>query len=383
MGDSVAWSHELRGMTQTWREEEMGLFTRMKIGSRVLSIVFVLLALLLGTAAFSILRMGGIGEELRTVAEQNIPLTQTAAKLTETELKISQGLDRGIRLAEKGNQSALADLRQEVESSGQTMEQLVSQGMQTIDLAVREAHSLDERRQFEELAKQIKEIEAELSEFRRHVADTFVQAATGQIGSAENLVLEAQKEADHANKLLTAFQAGTDRLTHESVTKAEKDEHSAIFLMLILAGSAVVIGLLLGIVVTRGITRVLTEVMSGADNVTLASRQLSAGSEEISQGAAEQAASVEEISSSMEEMAANISQNAENAQLTEKMATQAAADAQTGGEAVTAAVDAMRKIAEKISIVEEIARQTNLLALNAAIEAARAGEHGKGFAVVA
>jgi methyl-accepting chemotaxis protein len=82
-------------------------------------------------------------------------------------------------------------------------------------------------------------------------------------------------------------------------------------------------------------------------------------------------------------MAANIRQNADNASQTEKIARQSSKDAQISGEAVTRAVNAMQTIAEKILIVQEIARQTDLLALNAAVEAARAGEHGKGFAVVA
>jgi methyl-accepting chemotaxis protein len=82
-------------------------------------------------------------------------------------------------------------------------------------------------------------------------------------------------------------------------------------------------------------------------------------------------------------MTANIRQNADNAIQTEKIATKAADDAQQGGDAVNQTVVAMKEIADKIMIIEEIARQTNLLALNAAIEAARAGEHGKGFAVVA
>ncbi|MBU1228403.1 MAG: MCP four helix bundle domain-containing protein [Proteobacteria bacterium] len=129
--------------------------------------------------------------------------------------------------------------------------------------------------------------------------------------------------------------------------------------------------------------QVVADVRGATENVASGSEELSASSEALSQGATEQAAAVEEVSSSMEEMTANIKQNAENAQQTQKIALQAAKDAQEGGVAVNKAVTAMKSIAEKISIIEEIARQTNLLALNAAIEAARAGEHGKGFAVVA
>lgn len=128
---------------------------------------------------------------------------------------------------------------------------------------------------------------------------------------------------------------------------------------------------------------IVGEVQSASDNVASGSEELSASAEQLSQGATEQAASVEEVSSSMEEMGSNIRQNADNATQTEKIALKAALDAEAGGKAVVQAVGAMKNIAEKISIVEEIARQTNLLALNAAIEAARAGEHGKGFAVVA
>jgi len=134
--------------------------------------------------------------------------------------------------------------------------------------------------------------------------------------------------------------------------------------------------------VTR-LSEVVSDVKAASDNVAAGSQQMSASAEAMSQGATEQASSAEEASSSMEEMSANIRQNADNAIQTEKIAVKSAADAQEGGKAVTQTVAAMKEIAGKISIIEEIARQTNLLALNAAIEAARAGEHGKGFAVVA
>jgi methyl-accepting chemotaxis protein len=128
---------------------------------------------------------------------------------------------------------------------------------------------------------------------------------------------------------------------------------------------------------------IVAEVTSAADNVAGGSTELSASAESMSQGATEQAAAAEEASSSMEEMSSNIKQNADNAIQTEKIAVKSSTDAKEGGMAVSQTVAAMKEIAVKINIIEEIARQTNLLALNAAIEAARAGEHGKGFAVVA
>ena len=139
---------------------------------------------------------------------------------------------------------------------------------------------------------------------------------------------------------------------------------------------------------TMGDMRVaLTEMVQNIREASLeiqsGSEQISASSQSVSSGASEQAASTEEMSATIEQMASNIRQTADNASKTSTIARGTSANGEAGGAAVVQAVEAIKQIAEKISIIEDIAGQTNLLALNAAIEAARAGEAGKGFAVVA
>lgn len=131
------------------------------------------------------------------------------------------------------------------------------------------------------------------------------------------------------------------------------------------------------------LSTIVAEVRSSADALAAASEELTSSAHTLSQNASEQAASVEETSSSMEEISSTVAQNSENAKVTDGIASKSAKDAREGGEAVTQTVDAMKQIANRIGIIDDIAYQTNLLALNAAIEAARAGDHGKGFAVVA
>jgi methyl-accepting chemotaxis protein len=133
----------------------------------------------------------------------------------------------------------------------------------------------------------------------------------------------------------------------------------------------------------EAILSTVSEIRTIAREVAAASQSVSEASVQVSKGASSQSTAAEEASSAMEQIVSNIKQNADNALQTDKIASKSAKDAQESGKSVSEAVSAIKEIADKISIIEEIARQTNLLALNAAIEAARAGEHGKGFAVVA
>jgi methyl-accepting chemotaxis protein len=234
-----------------------------------------------------------------------------------------------------------------------------------------------------------------------------------------------QKAFFSAAKDLIAYQDG---LMRESGKQAGEAYASARNLMMILAGLAIVFALGIAFWITRSITKPLNEAVSvadalaegdltvkihvtsqdetgklldsmqkmvmklaqiigevrgGADALSSASEEVSATAQSLSQASSEQAASVEETSASMEQMSASIDQNTENARVTEGIASKAASDAVEGGKSVNDTVVAMKAIADKIGIIDDIAYQTNLLALNAAIEAARAGEHGKGFAVVA
>ncbi len=204
-------------------------------------------------------------------------------------------------------------------------------------------------------------------DFSRRIA---INGKTGFFANLANgmnqLIDTSEQGLNDVAAVLTAFAQGdfTHRITHDYAGLFGKVKDSAN-------------------TTANNLTRVIGEVSEAANALTGAANQVSATAQSLSQAASEQASSVEQTTANINAMTLSINQNSENARVTDGMATQTTKEAVEGGSTVNQTVVAMKQIASKISIVDDIAYQTNLLALNAAIEAARAGEHGKGFAVVA
>jgi methyl-accepting chemotaxis protein len=194
-----------------------------------------------------------------------------------------------------------------------------------------------------------------------HIIDTSSKDEIGELMLALKDMMDANQEI-----VASTVRLAKGDLTVEIKPRSAKDE----------------LGNSLATMVSK-LAQVIREIRVGASGMSNAAAQVSSTSQSVSQGTSQQASSVEETSATLEQMNAAINQNAENSRQTEQMAVKGARDADESGQAMRETLEAMKIIAEKVVIVEDIAYQTNLLALNAAIEAARAGEHGKGFAVVA
>ncbi|TLX54420.1 methyl-accepting chemotaxis protein [Stutzerimonas nosocomialis] len=386
----------------------------LKIGTRLIagfSLVVLLTAAVGGLGIFNLARVNALSDQMYTremsalesIQSSNVNLAYVGRNLRSSLLATTQA-ERDL---------AIAQVRQSLAAMHASIER------------ARPSFDTPESR------ARLAELDARTSRYERAVNDILALSETSELlvsNEITPLVTQLQErglEADAAMNALVEIKRERAGMANQAIDEIYRASRLEMILLMLIAG---VLGFAIGALITRSITRpldcavaaadrlaegdlsttieadgrdetglllramrhmaermkeVMSDVRGAADALSSASEQVSATSQSLSQAATEQAASVEETSAAVAEMAASIMRNTDSAQEADQIAGRAAAGAVTGGRAVEEMVDAMKQIATRVGVIDDIAYQTNLLALNATIEAARAGDHGRGFAVVA
>jgi methyl-accepting chemotaxis protein len=412
------------------------LIDNMSVRYKTFGSSLLLLALLGVSTGYALWTIFNIGEELNSIVEHDIPLLENLSEITTNQLEqgihFERALRYGMELQEK--ESAIKNFNAEVESFealNQKVDEEIKEAEHMAEAAIEASNGAEAIKEFEHVLSALTDIEHEHTGFSEHAEQIFVMLVEGELGKVESAIEKVGLEEDQLNRELTELTHEVGKFTEAAGKNAVLHEKEAIKVLMALLSISMLFGLVISFMVSRSImaqlgaeppaikeiaeriangdleselvqgkgkavgvlaeiismrnklVSVITEVSNSSTALAAASQQVSGTAQSLSQGVSEQAASVEETSASVEEMGASINQNSENARMTDGIATESSNAAKEGGESVVSTVQAMKDIAGKIGIIEDIAYQTNMLALNAAIEAARAGEHGKGFAVVA
>ena len=412
------------------------------IGFRIMGGFTIVLIIGAISSMYGLTAINKVGVELKTIADEDIPMTGILTDITTKQLEQAILLERALRLGQ-----IIADGTDIHKSLEHTEEEFIKLGHEVDEELKQFEHKSEEALQmsndeavhdkFQAIEDAAKLIEVEHGNYEKLAEQIFDYLNAGRIEKAKSVVGKTLEEEEKLDIEVKSLLHNLEKFTEAAAMEAEHHEEAAIATMTALTLGGVVVGMLLSFFISRGIVNplkkvldalediaegegdltrritvngsdetaqvanafnrfaekirgVMLQVMNSSGDINYGSQQISMGNLNLSQRTEEQASSLEETASSMEEMTSTVQQNAGNADHANQLAQSARNQAEEGGKVVAQAVNAMseisqssNKIAEIISVVEEIAFQTNLLALNAAVEAARAGEQGRGFAVVA
>jgi methyl-accepting chemotaxis protein len=347
-----------------------------------------IIIILLITSITGIMNVNSIGNEIKSIAEEDIPLTKIVTEIEINQLEQASHYVRVIRYGTMENKTWENDKElQENEDKFYEYSELISdklaKGEKICEEVMRNENNKKTYNEFRLVIDKLKAIEKEHNDYENSCEEMFTAISSNNHGIIDELEHVIAEEEEDLNKSLESLLFEIEDFTAVATQKAESDEIVTVIILITFTILGILLGTILSFMIIKAVMKPVEEIKKASDNVAAGSEQLSASSEELSQGSNEQASAIEEVSSSIEEMSSTIRQNTDNANQTEKIALKSAEDAKESGSAVEHTTLAMKEIAEKVAIIQEIARQTNLLSLNASIEAARAGEQGKGFAVVA
>ena len=345
--------------------------------------------LTVGEEIDSSLKAADTAEKTKQVVTDEVPLADCAMEAKFAIVLSRMALEE---IAQARTENEITDILSNYEKSVNDFDKWITAALQGGEVEGNKIVATDN----DKIRRIAEQLDKEHEGFQKAAIDTI--RARGTMITEAKAAEQAIAKLDQVGETMDVLLAKIEGLAGDEMKQAKENgqvaKTTATWSLITIVITSIVAGLLIGIFLTRSITKILNRIVAalteGAEQVASASGQVSSASQSLAEGATEQAAGLEETSSSLEEMSSMTKQNADNAQQANTLAGEARKSADNGTHSMTRMSTAINDIqkssdetAKIIKVIDEIAFQTNLLALNAAVEAARAGEAGKGFAVVA
>jgi methyl-accepting chemotaxis protein len=232
---------------------------KLKIGTKIMGTVGCLLVLMAISSSYGILKIGQVGEGLHTIAKEDIPLTEAITQITVNQLEQAIWFERALRfgevLADK-NHAAMAFKQSEaqVKEHSRLVTEIEKKAMELVRHAIQAAHSEEDRQEFEKVGAQLETITQHHADYEHHVQQVFELIHQGKLVEAEQLAEKVEIEEEALDHELKDLFEEIETFTMAAAQKAEADERAAFTGMVIITLAALMIGLLMGFFVTRGIT---------------------------------------------------------------------------------------------------------------------------------